>query len=34
MRRFLGMLLQCHLDLPLDSRQALFAWLDELPTGA
>ncbi len=31
MRRFLGMLLQCHLDLPLASRQALFAWLDEPP---
>lgn len=27
-RRFLGMFLQCHLDLPMASRQAAFAWLD------
>lgn len=27
-RRFLGMFLQHHLDLPLASRQAAFAWLD------
>ena len=30
-RRFLGMFLQCHLDLPMASRQAAFAWLDARP---
>ncbi len=30
-RRFLGMFLQCHLDLPLASRQTAFAWLDTHP---
>ena len=30
-RRFLGMFLQHHLDLPLVSRQAAFAWLDARP---
>jgi DNA repair protein RecO (recombination protein O) len=27
-RRFLGMFLQCHLDLPMAARQAAFAWLE------
>jgi hypothetical protein len=27
-RRFLGMFLQCHLDLPMTARQAAFAWLE------
>lgn len=30
-RRFLGMFLQHHLDLPLASRQSAFAWLDARP---
>ena len=30
-RRFLGMFMQHHLDLPLVSRQAAFAWLDARP---
>ena len=27
-RRFLGVFLQCHLDLPMTARQATFAWLE------
>lgn len=33
-RRFMGMFLPHHLDLPLDTRRAAFAWLDTRPAAA